>query len=241
MTESKTEWKTLTAEQIAEGVRLLSVTVDQLKATVARLVHQLDAERAEHVITRSSLDKAMELKDRYFKERRALEEKVLELEDTNKIGTLVHQLAEKNQTIARLENHASDLDHRIRCMVADSKPQHSRLELWGQLNQTAVDKGIALDAVERKDKLLKYVSAELRHFIRAPSVSMTEGADRKLSSLIRDVEKETTPNVCKVPPPGWSCSRVAGHEGPCAARAKFNLEDHKGGKCGGPGACGDCS
>jgi hypothetical protein len=23
---------------------------------------------------------------------------------------------------------------------------------------------------------------------------------------------------CRIPPPGWSCSRAAGHEGPCAAR-----------------------
>lgn len=23
---------------------------------------------------------------------------------------------------------------------------------------------------------------------------------------------------CRVPPPGWWCSRPAGHEGPCAAR-----------------------
>ncbi|HEV7301632.1 MAG TPA: hypothetical protein VGN72_19870 [Tepidisphaeraceae bacterium] len=25
------------------------------------------------------------------------------------------------------------------------------------------------------------------------------------------------PDTCRVPPPGWSCSRPAGHEGPCAA------------------------
>lgn len=25
-------------------------------------------------------------------------------------------------------------------------------------------------------------------------------------------------NACTVPPPGWKCSRAAGHEGPCAAR-----------------------
>ena len=24
-------------------------------------------------------------------------------------------------------------------------------------------------------------------------------------------------NECKVPPPGWRCSRPAGHDGPCAA------------------------
>jgi len=26
-----------------------------------------------------------------------------------------------------------------------------------------------------------------------------------------------TPAVCTVPPPGWRCTRVAGHDGPCAA------------------------
>lgn len=26
-------------------------------------------------------------------------------------------------------------------------------------------------------------------------------------------------NACTKPPPGWSCSREQGHEGPCAARA----------------------
>lgn len=27
------------------------------------------------------------------------------------------------------------------------------------------------------------------------------------------------PSPCKKPPPGWECSRVAGHDGPCAASA----------------------
>jgi hypothetical protein len=29
--------------------------------------------------------------------------------------------------------------------------------------------------------------------------------------------------TCTIPPKGWTCSREAGHEGPCAAR-KVNLE-----------------
>jgi hypothetical protein len=29
---------------------------------------------------------------------------------------------------------------------------------------------------------------------------------------------ETTPPACDVPPAGWTCSREAGHDGPCAAR-----------------------
>ena len=28
---------------------------------------------------------------------------------------------------------------------------------------------------------------------------------------------------CQVPPPGWECTREAGHNGPCAARNQFNL------------------
>ena len=36
--------------------------------------------------------------------------------------------------------------------------------------------------------------------------------------------------VCNVPPPGWSCSRGAGHEGPCAASPvsvqSHDLADH---------------
>ncbi len=28
-----------------------------------------------------------------------------------------------------------------------------------------------------------------------------------------------TPTRCQVPPPGWWCSRSAGHDGPCAARS----------------------
>jgi hypothetical protein len=27
-----------------------------------------------------------------------------------------------------------------------------------------------------------------------------------------------TEKVCTVPPPGWTCSREPGHDGPCAAR-----------------------
>lgn len=31
-------------------------------------------------------------------------------------------------------------------------------------------------------------------------------------------EFQPPPSNCQVPPPGWYCSRVPGHDGPCAAR-----------------------
>jgi hypothetical protein len=33
-----------------------------------------------------------------------------------------------------------------------------------------------------------------------------------------DLEPEVVKPRCQVPPPGWWCSRTAGHAGPCAAR-----------------------
>ena len=32
--------------------------------------------------------------------------------------------------------------------------------------------------------------------------------------------------VCTIPPAGWSCSRIAGHEGPCAARQIAPYDDY---------------
>lgn len=38
-----------------------------------------------------------------------------------------------------------------------------------------------------------------------------------LVELADDLRKASEPAVCNVPPAGWYCTRVAGHEGPCAA------------------------
>lgn len=46
------------------------------------------------------------------------------------------------------------------------------------------------------------------------SVSLSEDDVEPVTSGSRE-----SPHPCRVPPPGWSCSRAGGHEGPCAASA----------------------
>jgi hypothetical protein len=48
-----------------------------------------------------------------------------------------------------------------------------------------------------------------RFFVRNAEGEYREG----LAYFAHDVK----PGICIRPPPGWSCSRGAGHEGPCAA------------------------
>ena len=45
---------------------------------------------------------------------------------------------------------------------------------------------------------------------------MTIAGKRIIAGLKQAVEHQRS--LCRVPPPGWWCSRESGHEGPCAAR-----------------------
>jgi hypothetical protein len=36
-----------------------------------------------------------------------------------------------------------------------------------------------------------------------------------------------TVRKCNLPPPGWYCTREAGHEGPCAAMPMYTPEENK--------------
>lgn len=60
-----------------------------------------------------------------------------------------------------------------------------------------------------------------------------EEIDRELKTAGIDMERalermralvSRARSRCRVPPPGWSCSRQAGHEGPCAARPVSPIE-----------------
>lgn len=52
-----------------------------------------------------------------------------------------------------------------------------------------------------------------------PAMCATVGV-RDFSVAPESYERVVPPNLgCKLPPPGWWCSREPGHDGPCAARS----------------------
>lgn len=50
-----------------------------------------------------------------------------------------------------------------------------------------------------------------------PKVFTLDVAEGDSASAVSHVQKNFQKPVCDVPPPGWYCTREAGHEGPCAA------------------------
>lgn len=61
-------------------------------------------------------------------------------------------------------------------------------------------------------------------FIRGIGEATKQGLKPK--ALTSDIEGDSELSKCDVPPPGWYCTRVAGHDGPCAAIEK-NAEVQK--------------
>ncbi len=52
-----------------------------------------------------------------------------------------------------------------------------------------------------------------------------DGDEAPPVDVVFEIEEDPFPSVpparrCALPPPGWECSREAGHDGPCAARRK---------------------
>lgn len=67
-----------------------------------------------------------------------------------------------------------------------------------------------------KDHQITKLVNDLRDL--AVSFGQTEQLRERLSHRVHEFLKETeVKDTCTVPPKGWTCSRPAGHEGPCAA------------------------
>lgn len=68
------------------------------------------------------------------------------------------------------------------------------------------------------------VEDHIARFVHSKLPLTSENID-KLLRLLNDAERELRSRAlkinplgeCLIPPPGWVCSRDAGHEGPCAA------------------------
>lgn len=72
-----------------------------------------------------------------------------------------------------------------------------------------------------RSKLLMCIATMPENAIAAPVVERQPVAYRYKESHAAEAEarqqRQTSTLACDVPPPGWTCSRAKGHDGPCAA------------------------
>ncbi|MDB4996732.1 MAG: hypothetical protein JWM74_4164 [Myxococcaceae bacterium] len=65
--------------------------------------------------------------------------------------------------------------------------------------------------------ILAVIERQFRVRWRALAIEAIAQCERGTEALTGDAKPDPI-DACQVPPEGWTCSRGAGHEGPCAAR-----------------------
>lgn len=114
-----------------------------------------------------------------------------------------------------MSDHYFEVAQKLEAQVAEVREELERFRNTAVSNQRDNVHLVTERAELRAEVERLRAELELEHKSHQLTVGVAAAVTTRLQSGLAAAPTRT--EACTVPPPGWSCSRLAGHDGPCAA------------------------